>query len=111
MFNFFTIVVFSFPVTILISHLKLSDLIKYQFERHHEKWLRDGSPMALFFKPRGSSSYAFHAVCNRLARGERPDWIFGDPYAEILFGKVNFWDEFSKYHTILFAISIFLFLW
>jgi len=81
-------------VGLLFTSLATVDrLLKYQYEQHHEAWVRDGEPRGFFFTPEGGgSTWAYAKYFRRIVR-VTPEWIKRDPRAEELFKSAMLWNN------------------
>lgn len=95
------ILISTYAVIWLMSSYTFDNVIRYQFDKHYDAWVKDGKPRGMFYKPRGGSTLAFWKASFVLSK-EMPEWVTNDSNALSEYKKYIFWSKIAKWYFILF---------
>lgn len=87
-------------VLFLLGCFLFDDLIKYQYESHHDEWIADGRPRGYGFHP-NRSSYLSMCIIGWRHRKKIPGWANDDDAARIKYGRLIKFNRLWLWYCLL----------
>ena len=86
------IIFFGLVAFLFLAFTNFDQLVKIEYNKYKEQWIKDGKPIGFFWRPPESNWFGSSIAMQRLSMRwifRTPNWATGDPQAKIYLRKLR----------------------